>query len=56
MRHAGGVIEGYHGDESTLGPYRVFVLTAQAVHYREGCADAGLVGVSYAIVRADPEP
>jgi hypothetical protein len=55
VRRAGETVELYHGSDSTLGGYRVSALTAQAVRYREGCADAGLIAVSYAVARVDPE-
>lgn len=42
-----------HGDRKTLGDYRIDCFTSQQVVYRKGCADAGLVGVSYRIVRSD---
>lgn len=55
VRHAGESVELYHGREAMLGEYRVLSLTAQVVRYREDCADAGLVAVSYALVRENPE-
>lgn len=42
-----------HGDRETLGDYRIDCFTSQQVVYRKGCADAGLVELSYRIVRSD---
>ena len=40
-----------NGESAVLANYRVHCLTAQNVVYRKGCADAGLIALSYAIVR-----
>ena len=42
-----------HGDQKTLAGYRIDCFTSQQVVYRKGCADAGLVELSYRIVRSD---
>ncbi len=42
-----------HGDRKSLGDYRIDCFTSQQVVYRKGCAHAGLVGLSYRIVRSD---
>lgn len=42
-----------HGDQKTLGDYRIDCFASQQVVYRKGCADAGLVGLSYRVVRSD---
>jgi hypothetical protein len=44
-----------HGGSASLGRYRVDALTAQEVVYRPGCADAGLVALSWSIVRSGPD-
>jgi hypothetical protein len=41
----------FHGESAELGGYRVTCLTCQDVVYNSSCADAGLVTVSYLIVR-----
>jgi hypothetical protein len=42
-----------HGDRKTLDDYRIDCFTSQQVVYRKGCADAGLVGMSYRVVRSN---
>jgi len=42
-----------HGDMKTLGDYRIDCFVSQEVVYRKGCADAGLVGMSYRVARSD---
>lgn len=44
----------YHSTSSLLGSYEVMCLTCQDVGYNSSCADAGLIGVSYTIVRVSP--
>lgn len=51
--HAGRTLELMHGQSDRLGPYRITCLTAQAVTYRAGCADAGLPAVSYLVARVE---
>jgi hypothetical protein len=46
----------FHGESARLGSYDVTCLTCQDVVYNSSCADAGLIGVSYTIVRRQPEP
>ena len=41
------------GESGLLGGFRVHCLVAQSVSYSPHCADAGLIGVSYLIVRSD---
>ena len=41
----------FHGESAELGGYRVTCLTCQDVVYNSSCADAGLITVSYMIVR-----
>ena len=40
-----------NGQSAAVGDFRVHVLTAQKVVYNKGCADAGLVGVSFTVTR-----
>jgi hypothetical protein len=51
--HEGETRDLFHGDSATLGSFRVTCLTAQDVVYTDECADAGLVGISYAIARVE---
>jgi hypothetical protein len=41
----------FHGESAELGGYRVTCFTCQDVVYNGSCADAGLITVSYMIVR-----
>ncbi len=45
----------YHGETAELGSYKVTCLTCQDVVYNDSCADAGLISVSYVIVRRPAE-
>jgi hypothetical protein len=48
----GGVsVELFQGASGALGEYRAVVLAAREVTYRAECADAGVVGLSYAVTR-----
>lgn len=51
--HSGRTLELMQGQSDRLGPYRISCLTAQAVTYRPGCADAGLPAVSYFVSRVE---
>ncbi len=43
----------FHGEETILAGYRILCLTAQEAGYTSTCADAGVIHLSYVIVRAD---
>lgn len=45
----------YHGESIRIGSYEITCLTCQDVVYNDSCADAGVIGVSYAVVRVPPE-
>lgn len=51
--YSGRALELMHGQSDRLGPYRISCLSAQAVTYRPGCADAGLAAVSYLVARVE---
>jgi hypothetical protein len=51
--HSGRSVELMHGQSERVAAYRISALTAQAVTYRQGCADAGLPAVSYLVSRVD---
>ena len=53
VTQAGRTLELMHGQSDRLGPYRISCLTAQALTYRPGCADAGLPAVSYLVSRVE---
>ncbi|MBI4094417.1 MAG: hypothetical protein HY436_01275 [Candidatus Liptonbacteria bacterium] len=46
-------VELMHGEQADLQGYRIYVLTSQEIVYTNACADAGLIGLSYLIVRSD---
>jgi hypothetical protein len=46
-----GSVDLVNGESAVLAGYRVHCLVAQHVAYKKGCADAGLVALSYVIVR-----
>jgi hypothetical protein len=51
--HSGRTVELRHGQSARLNGYQIRCLTAQAVTYRRGCADAGLPAVSYLVSRVE---
>ena len=51
--HDGRSVTLYQGERARLGRYEVVCFLAQQVVYRKGCADAGLLNVSYEIRRAE---
>lgn len=42
-----------NGQAATIGPYRVLCRVAQKVVYTRNCADAGIHGLSFVVVRGD---
>jgi hypothetical protein len=53
VTHGGRSVDLMNGQSARVGPYQVTCLAAQAVGYRERCADAGLPAVSYLVVRVE---
>jgi hypothetical protein len=51
VTRGGKSVDLVNGESATLSGFRVNCLVAQHVAYKKGCADAGLVALSYVIVR-----
>jgi len=51
VAHKDKSVDLMNGESAPLGGYRVRVLTAQKVKYNSNCADAGIDGVSFTILR-----
>ena len=49
--HDGKSVTLMHGEQASLAGYQVRCLTAQEAQLSDRCADAGVIGVSYTIVR-----
>ncbi len=53
--HGSDSVTVYQGESADLDPWVVHCFTAQAVDYNSNCADAGLIGISYAVARRVPQ-
>ena len=53
ITHGEAAVTLMHGQSTELGDYRVRCLRAQWVEYSDHCADAGVVALSYVIIRSD---
>jgi hypothetical protein len=55
VTHGSDSVTVYHGESADIDPWVVHCFTAQAVEYNSNCADAGLIGLSYAVARRVPQ-
>jgi hypothetical protein len=55
VEHGPDTVTVFQGESADLDPWVVHCFTAQAVDYNSNCADAGLIGVSYAVARRVPQ-
>lgn len=53
ITHGEATVTLMHGQSIELGDYRVRCLRSQLVEYSDHCADAGVIALSYVIVRSD---